>query len=212
MNHQSSLDKTNLLESLGLNPSKKTIIYISGGFYAKYGWFPEYDKEILARMLDTAKSHTNLQLIVRLHPMDDGKYQRSLIRQYSSVNSAITRGERNDLMWASDFVVTVNSSLALDALILHKLVFMLENSTRIAPGIDLGKAVVQFNLENLKELIQRALDEPDHFTELSERATHEVVRHSNHVDGRASMRIAQLALGLTRQSASHTQYGSDRRR
>jgi len=125
-----------------------------------------------------------------------------LISQRQGVGAAITRGERNDLMWASDFVITVNSSLALDALILRKIVFMLKDSRSLTPGIDLGAAVIPFNVQNLPALVTRALETPKDLTAEAENARPlEVERHANTVDGHASGRIAQLALELTKTSS-----------
>jgi len=186
---------------LGLDPLKKTFMFVSGAFYAKYGWYPEYDKEILLALLDTVAKRTDAQVIVRLHPWDDGEYQHLLISQRKDVSAAVTRGERNDLMWASDFVITVNSSLALDALILRKIVFKLTDSRSVAPGIDLGRAVIPFNLQNLPALLTRALDAPKDLAAEAENARpFEVERHANTVDGHASRRIAQLVLELAKTS------------
>jgi UDP-N-acetylglucosamine:LPS N-acetylglucosamine transferase len=184
-----------ILRSIGLSLDKKTIILVSGGFHAKYGWTREYDREILELILDLLSRRQDIQLILRLHPMEDGRLQREIIKKRGQERAAIVKGEENRLLWASDVFVTVNSALALEALILGKPVLTFNLSGKEIPAIDLGLATVKFDLESLQTQIETALDRKPEPTKL-DTIRNEIERHANTVDGRSSARICDLLTNL----------------
>jgi hypothetical protein len=189
--NESKLGKDRLLGELGLSSTSTTIMFASGGFHSKYGWIHEYDREILSSLLGFCSSRRDVQLIVRLHPMEDGVMERSMI-EGSGGKTAIIQGERNDLLWASDLFVTANSVVALDALILRKPVFMLDIAEEEIPNTDLGEAVIQYKPQNLSQLLSKAMDEPRTSTRTQTQISSEIERHANTVDGRASARVFAL--------------------
>jgi len=193
--HESVLRKEQILESLGLSPLNKTIMLASGAFLAKYGSRQEYDRYILESMLNLFSRRHDIQLIIRLHPMEDGRMQATLI-EGRRVPVAIVKGEKDELVWASDLFVTVNSTTALEALILGKQVLMLDVSDAGVPSVDLGNAVVKFRLDDLHTCIEAAIDRPITASRLRAIAQ-QVERHANTVDGRASARVMDVLRDLT---------------
>jgi hypothetical protein len=190
--NESKLDKGALLSDLGLSPDKTTIMIASGGFHAKYGWSnPEYDRAILETMLGFSAPRPNIQLLLRLHPMEDGTMQREVIGKRRA-KAAIVKGERNDLLWASDMLVTVNSVISLDALILEKPVLMLDGTSADIPMVDLGGAPLLYKLDNLRELAAKLIDTLQLSEQRREEIQSQIVRHANSVEGYASVRVATL--------------------
>jgi hypothetical protein len=189
--NESKLDRKRLLNEVGLTPDGRTIMIASGGFHSKYGWAPEYDKEILEALLNISATRSDAQLLVRLHPMEDGDMQREAISR-SRGRAAIVKGERNDLLWASDILVTVNSAVALDALILGKPILMLDHASEDVPILDLGSAATFYKLDDLSGRVTRLLETPEQFERETAEAHSEIARHANSVDGRASSRVASL--------------------
>jgi hypothetical protein len=187
--NESKLGKDRLLGELGLSSTSRAIMFASGGFHSQYGWIPEYDREILSSLLGFCSSRTDVQLIVRLHPMEDGAMEKRMVEGREG-RTAIVKGERNDLLWASDLLVTANSVVALDALILGKPVFMLNMAEEEIPNIDLGDAVVRYNLQNLGLLLAKAMDDPQTGKALQSKVASEIERHANTLDGQASQRVA----------------------
>lgn len=178
------------LRMVGLDPSQKTIMVASGAFHLKYGWATEYDKELLEQLLGV-----NAQLIVRLHPMEDGIMQRQVVGNRAGM--IIVKGERNDLLWASDIFVTVNSALALDALVLGKPVFMLDPAGTNIPTIDFGNAVTKYRLHELHKQVEDAIANPQAPTDAEMKQTvASVMHHANTVDGKASIRVAEIVTNL----------------
>jgi hypothetical protein len=192
--HESALRKEQILKDLGLSPLKKTIMLASGAFLSKYGSRQEYDRYILESMLNLSSRRRDIQLIIRLHPMEDGRMQEKLI-EGKRVPAAIVKGEKDELVWASDLFVTVNSTTALEALILGKQVLMLDVSDVGVPSVDLGNAVVTFHLDDLHKCIETAIDEPTPTSRLRAIAR-QVERHANTVDGRASVRVMDVLSDL----------------
>lgn len=203
MKHEAALDRVKLLSGLGLNPSTKTVIVASGGFHAKYGWVHEYDRELLESILALAAKRGDLQMIVRLHPIEDGRMQAEAFRACSEVKGAIVKGERNDLVWASDVFVTINSSTALDALVLGKPVFLLNQPTRDVPGVDLGNAVQICRLQELGEQISMILDDSSFASKRLAAQRSQMERYLNTVDGLASARVATLVQQLISDSGQN---------
>lgn len=191
--HESEISKDEIFEGLGLNASKKTILIASGGFHGKYGWVREYDKDILKSMLNLASRRNDVQLIVRLHPMEDGRMQRSLIEERTEVRAGLVKGERNDLLWASDLFITVNSATAIDALVLGKQVLMSDPTEGIdIPTVDLGGAAIKCKVDDLGKHVEAAIDDPLGAGRTGRIVKAEVERHANTVDGHASARVARL--------------------
>lgn len=202
--NESRLSKRELLASLGLSAAAKTIMIASGGFHSKYGWTPEYDKVILQTLLTLSEARPDTQLLVRLHPMEDGVMQCEIIGKHHE-RCKIVKGERNDLLWASDLLVTVNSALALDALILGKPILMLEGGGENVPIVDLGNAATFYSLENLSERVTNVLDTPDLPEEKRMEMQSQMVRHANSVDGHASFRAASILCELAKTYRDVTQ-------
>ncbi len=192
LKNEDSLHKDEMLTALGLSSSRKTVMVASGGFHAKYGWHNEYDKDILKVLLELASERTDLQLIVRLHPMEDGRMQRDLLEKQVGAKAATVKGEKNDLLWASDVFVTVNSATAIDALILGKPVLMLGSGGEAIPKVDLGDAVFRYGINDLAQQAAALLQDPLSEEEVRLKARAEIERHANTVDGRASARVAQV--------------------
>ncbi|MGD0177947.1 MAG: FkbM family methyltransferase, partial [Candidatus Bathyarchaeia archaeon] len=193
-----SLSRESLLRDIGLKVEKKTVMIASGGFHSKYGWDDEYDKQILGSMLKLASGREDLQLIIRLHPMEDGKMQTALVQSFPTVIVATVKGERHDLVWVSDLFVTVNSSTAIDALIFRKPVFILDVTGEGIPTIDLGEAAVKFKIPSLAQQVSVLLSDPSAIQQLERHIDAELERHANTVDGRASARVYELIAELVR--------------
>jgi hypothetical protein len=200
---QSRLNRAQLLTEIGLNPNQKTVMIASGGFHAKYGWSnPEYDREVLSGLLDVLAVRPDIQLLVRLHPIEDGEMQRGLVKERQA-RVAIVKGERNDLLWSSDMLVTVNSVVSLDALVLDKPVMMMEHTEgEEIPMVDLGNAPYFYNLKNLRDRFVDAISQTELSQEKRQQMRSQVARHANSVDGRASFRIASLLRELAEKQGS----------
>ena len=192
--HEKTIDSARILSGIGLSDSKRTMMIASGGFHSKYGWPQNYDRAILELALSCISKREDTQLIVRLHPMEDGQMQRAVIREQAAhtVPVAIVKGERNDLLWTSDLFLTVNSITALEALILGKCVLMLDSAEGNFPTVNLGNAVIHFRLKDLPELIQGMLDDPTHGKPDEHAVSEQVALHANNVDGMASARVAEV--------------------
>lgn len=192
MKNERLLNRDALLTTLGLSPSRKTVMVASGGFHAKYGWYNEYDRDVLEALLELASKRTDLQLVVRLHPMEDGRMQRHLIESHVGASAVTVKGERNDLLAASDLFVTVNSATALDALILGKTVLMLGPGGEEIPQVDLGDAVLRYGIDNLAQQVVGIIENPVSEEQARLKAKAEIERHANTVDGKASARVAKI--------------------
>jgi hypothetical protein len=192
MKNEHSLHKGDILTALGLTASRKTVMVASGGFHAKYGWHDEYDKDVLKALLELASERADLQLIVRLHPMEDGRMQRDLLEKQAGAKAVTVKGERNDLLWASDVFVTVNSATAIDALILGKPVLMLGSGGEAIPRVDLGGAVFRYRIDDLAQQVASLVQDPLSDEEVRLKEKPEIERHANTVDGEASARVAQV--------------------
>ncbi len=192
LNNERSQRKDESLRSLGLSSSRRTVMVASGGFHAKYGWYNEYDKDVLKVMLELASERADLQLIVRLHPMEDGRMQRDLIGRQEGARAVTVKGERNDLLLDSDIFVTVNSATAIDALILEKPVLMLGRGGEEIPKVDLGDAVFRYGIDDLAQQVTSLVENPISGERVRLKAKAEIERHANTVDGQASASVAHV--------------------
>jgi len=136
--------------------------------------------------------------------MEDGVMQREIMVKHHG-RGTIVKGERNDLLWTSDILVTVNSALAMDALILGKPILMLEGGGENVPIVDLGNAATLYSLENLRERVTNVLDTPDLPEEKRMEMQSQMVRHANSVDGHASFRATSILCELAKTYRDSTQ-------
>ncbi len=186
-------DRTTVLKHYGLSADRQIILFAAGGFTIKNGYKQDYDDAIVTNLSQLAADDARFQLVVRPHP----RYGRIASKKS---NAMVIRGEHHDLMWASNFFVTINSTLALDALVFGKTVFMLDEED--VQKLDLGDAVIPFKISTLQTMLKQAADGRLELPS-EESRRREVNSHATQIDGEASLRIMRLIEQFHRGNPDH---------
>ncbi|HHT7189437.1 TPA: UDP-N-acetylglucosamine 2-epimerase [Bacillus cereus] len=156
-------DQQKLLEELNIQNKFSTLVT-----YASQKT-PE-DREVLIEILETFKKLKNHQLIIKLHPSEDGVMQKSLCSSYNLANVKIVRdADTQTLLSMSDIILTQFSTCGLEAILLDKRLITINFSNKpdvipYAPmgaalgvyhGGDLLNALESIELEDVKRELKR---------------------------------------------------------
>jgi len=170
--------------------------------------------DIYQGVLAAVRAHAarGVQLVVKLHPGELGRPgldPASLLEGYAGVarragveRIAITAGYKEELLAAADLVLTVNSNLALEALLCGRPVVNApllaeEADVLFAPqdGVDGGVLALRHAGETAAAVSQ-VLADAGLRARLAARAGETVHRYVHAPDGHASERVASLVRGL----------------
>lgn len=194
-------DKEEICKRLNLNPYKKIIVVATGGFQAKYG-LPDYDERLLDAVFEAIRAFPNTQLIIKLHPIEDGELQRKMISERGLKNVLITKGELYELLWICDLLITFASTVAIEAIILDKPVitvnlFDIPDSMPFARS---GAAVGVYKEEDIVPVIRSILEDSQLRNKLGRNRRKFVREHAYRIDGKASRRVVELVEQLIKKS------------
>lgn len=113
-------DKVNFIKKYGLDPNKETLLVITG---------PQLDFERFEVLMKSILAEANFQIILKPHPWEMGKQKYGIYleleKKYKSLHVHTSR-ENNlyDLITQTDGVVSSLSTVALEAILCNKPVFV----------------------------------------------------------------------------------------
>ena len=163
-------------------------------FQAKYG-YPDYDREFLSMILEAVRDLRDVQLVVKLHPIEDGEMERELVEASGMTDVVITSEGLYELLSICDVVVTISSTVGVEAAILNRPIIVV-NLTRqpdTMPYVEEGIAVGVYRETDLRDALVRMLEENDFRNKLRKSRENFLRRHVYAVDGKAASRIADVA-------------------
>jgi hypothetical protein len=191
--------KDQICHRLGLNPSKKIIIYTTENL-------PGRENEIMARAINRAvKKFPEAQLLIKVHPSEPGlSLYTSLSKEYG-LNALVTReAPIYEVLFICDVIVTGFSATALDGMILDKPVVTV-NLTGMEdpiPYAESGAALGVYKEKGLEEAIGRALYSDETKRKLQEARESFVFDQSFKKDGKATERVVELIERMVETSGS----------
>ncbi|KRG13848.1 spore coat protein [Virgibacillus soli] len=119
----SPVDRKQVLESLNLNPSKKTVFMAT----------QPNSSSFFAEMANTVVKLPNIQIIIKPHPWEKAKNRTqaylALANKYRQIQYVTTEVPLYSLISASDLVVVANSTVGLEAMLLDKLLVIYKSPT-----------------------------------------------------------------------------------
>jgi hypothetical protein len=171
-----STSRADLLQSLGLDPARATILYLgSSTIVAPHE--PELVNAWNAALRSSGDRRVReANLVVRPHPQTLEKKAWSEWRPPEGVvvTPRVARTRAQDLfdqLWASDAVVALNTSAEIEAAILGKPVLTIK-AGGMAPGQE-GQLNFDYLLEEHGGFVQTAASLDEHITQLAEALAHD---------------------------------------
>lgn len=143
-------DEQQLLRELNIQDEFSTLVT-----YASQKT-PE-DREVLIEILETFKKLKNHQLIIKLHPSEDGVMQESLCDSYNLTNVKIVRNiDTQMLLSMSDIILTQFSTCGLEAILLEKplITINFSNKPDVIPYAPMGAAIGVYNRGDLLKALE----------------------------------------------------------
>lgn len=196
-------DKEKICKRLNLDYNKKIIVIATGGFQAKYG-LPDYDEHLLDAVFEATRVFPDVQLIIKLHPMEDGELQRKMVSERRLKNVLITKGELYELLWICDMLITFASTVAIEAIILNKPVVTVNlfGVPDPLPLAEIGAAVGVYKEEDLMPAIRSILMDLQLRKKLIKNQRKFVREHAYKIDGNASSRVVDLIEQMIKRNLS----------
>ncbi len=164
-----SASREELLSRLGLDPARKTILWLgSSGFVSKQ------EPEVIDRWL--AADSSGLQLIVRPHPGAVREPAWAGWRPWGNIAMPPVRRRARDLydqLFAADAVVALNTSAELEAAIVGRPVLTIA-AGELAPGQE-GSMHFRYLLSDAGGFVQHATSLEQHLSQLAATLEHDPV-------------------------------------
>jgi UDP-N-acetylglucosamine 2-epimerase len=185
-------DKGKIAADLNLSPNKKWLVFTTQGIGA--GNRPS-EEEIFLGITETAKralEYADYQLIFQVHPSQRTEDVHKIIDTMEIHNSIVTKyKDTEELMAASDGVITFFSTTAIDAVILGKplLLINLTDDRDFFPFVKMGVAYGAYEKEEIARSFDKLIREPEHLN-LNQIVVANYVNYKN--DGQALSRIMSL--------------------
>jgi len=182
-------NKKKICDQLKISPDKKIIVFASQPH-------PEHVNEFLFRSLFKAvKEIPNTQLVIKLHPNEYDKSLHERIAREVNIDVVITKDVNLfELLNACDILMTISSTVALEAMILGKPVIIVDLKTKPdeTSFVKSDAAIGVHESEDIKPAIVKVLNDKKIRKKLESNMKGFVYDHAYKIDGSASKRIVKL--------------------
>jgi glycosyltransferase involved in cell wall biosynthesis len=194
-------DKRKIIAELGI-PENKGIIVLATQPLGTL-WTEKDREEFISTVVNALREFPEKQLVIKLHPGEKlEEYQKMLAEMDDNKAIVCQSIDLYGLLRACDILMTVHSTVALEAMILDKPVIILNLAGRpdAMPYAQRGPALGVYKKEDLVPMIRKALHDPEVGKELKERRERFVSEHAYKLDGQATKRVAELIIRLAEDS------------
>jgi len=176
-------------ESTGADSSQDLVLFVAKHTQAKH---------VLGALVDAVARMPNVQLAIKAHPAETQDVYSALVHDRKNIRVLSATASLGPLLRATRVVVTVNSTVALDAGVLGvpALVIGLPNnlSPFVAAGIMAGAAA----RSDIEPVLRRILYDEDFRLQIERSRGEYFTRFAIGSDGRAAARSADAVLALAR--------------
>lgn len=153
--------------------------------------------EEVIKILNKFPSH---RLIIKADPYEDIKPYVHLIKRYKQNHILLLQhADLYSLIYDSDLIFTLDSTVGLEAMILNKpvIAFNITKRKDRVPYAETGAAWGIYKTQNLSQVIQRVLTQDSQSNkEWAKKRKQFVEEHAYYIDGKATQRFMQLIEGI----------------
>lgn len=147
--------------------------------------------------IGTCFDHLNgMYLIVKPHPAEDPKAYTKVCALFKSVVLCSNQENTTSLVAAADVLITVSSTVAIEAVLFDKPIVCLNMSNDESIYISSGVALNVTKYEDIVPAIEDVLYNDETLEKLSDARKTFSYQHTYHRDGKASKRVADLVISM----------------
>jgi glycosyltransferase involved in cell wall biosynthesis len=187
--------KKKIFKQFGIDYQKKIIVLATQPY-------PKHENELLLRSVFTGiKKLLDTHLIIKIHPNEYDKSFHQRIAREVGVNVVIVKDiNLYELLYACDLMMTVDSTAAIEAMILGKPVITvtLPGSSFVVSYAESGATFGVYKPEDISSAIVKVLNNRQIRKKLHSNMKRFVYNHAYKIDGNASKRIVNLIKELIR--------------
>jgi len=185
--NKKAYSKKALCSRLGMDSNKKLVVFASQPIKE------EESKVNFTALAKALKGIKNTELVIKLHPNDkEGLYKRILaeLKYKCTIAKDI---DLYELLFCSDIVASIYSTVMLEALIMGKPVIQLNLLEKYNLFPKLNSPVIQITKESeLGKAIRDLLSNESKFKKIWKSRKKFIFEHYNHIDGNATKRFVKI--------------------
>ena len=185
-------DSRKAREKFKLRKDNKVIVLATEGLQRKYG-YPDHDRDLLDAVLDKIKTLHGMELVIKLHPIEDGELQKRMISE-KGTPAIVTKDGTSELLAACDLLITKASTIAVEAMIFNKPVIIANFSQvpDIMPYVESGAALGVYDRRYFVDAIRAAIEDPDVRKTLAKKRVAFLASHLYRLDDGATARVVDV--------------------
>lgn len=190
-----------IMAELGLPENQDIIVLATQPLGAL--WTEKDKKEFIQTVVGAVIEFPEKRLIIKLHPSEKIEEYQEMLAGMDDNKAIICQSiDLYGLLNACDLLMTVHSTVALEAMILNKPVITINLTGRpdAMPYAQSGAALGVYRKEDLAPSIRKALYDPEVSKETERNRRKFVSEHAYKLDGQATKRVAALIIRLIEES------------
>lgn len=188
--HQYS--KKAMCKKLGIDFNKKLVVYASQPFEDMS------EQKIAITELVKSLKGLDVELVVKMHPDDDSSFYDNVLSELKCNAIATKEADLYTLLFCSDLVISVSSTVMLEALIMDKPVIQLNLLENYAFFEDLeGKVFAKVTKKkDLPKAVRHSLYDKSSFRKMKKQRKKFISEYYYRVDGKSTERFIKVMDGL----------------
>lgn len=165
-------------------------------------WTEVERREFIDAIIGAMSEFPEKQLVIKLHPSEKLEEYREILDRTEQKVIICRDVDLYGLLQACELLMTVHSTVALEAMILQKPVITvnLTGKPDVMPYAESGAALGVYRKEDLAPAINKALYDPEIREKMAGKREKFVYEHAYKLDGQATRRVADLIVRLIEES------------
>ena len=174
-------------DAAGAGPARALVLFVAKFSQARH---------VLGALAGAVSAMPDVQLAIKAHPAETPDVYRAIAGEYTSVRILPAAAPLAPLLRASRAIVTVNSSVALDAAVLGVPVLVIGLPNNLSPFVDAGVMAGAATIDEIGPQLQRILYDRGFRLQIERVRAAYLARFGIASDGRAAARSADAILSL----------------
>ena len=199
---QKEFNRNQLMAELGISENKGLVVLATQPLIGST-WKREDREKFIEAVCSAMRKFSDKQLVIKLHPDENIDTYQKILANMGEDKAIFCRDiDLYELLHACDLLMTVHSTVALEAMIFDKPVITI-NLTGKPDGFPYAKsgaAIGVYKGEDLVQAIKDALYNEENCKKLTKERKKFVYEHAYIQDGKASKRVANLIIQLIEES------------
>ena len=202
MVRQKKFNKKQLMTELSI-PENRGVVVLATQPLVGSIWRKEDREKFIEIVCSAMREFSDKQLVIKLHPDENIETYQKILANRGEDKAIVCRDiDLYELLHACDLLMTVHSTVALEAMIFDKTVITINLTGKpdLFPYAESGAAIGVYKEEDLVQAIRDALYNEATRKKLKEARKKFVYEHAYIQDGKASKRVANLIIQLIEDS------------